>query len=317
VLARLSGINQEARRILEGDFSKALDDSSCDEIGVLARGINNLSEGLKQKADFARSIGCGELSVEYNPLSEKDTLGYSLIEMRDSLKKVAEEDARRQWATEGLAKFSETLRTNNSLQQLGDKVVADLVRYLNANQGGLFLVNDENSGDPRLDLLACYAFDRKKFLEKSIHPGEGMIGQVYLEGEKMYFSVIPQDYIKITSGLGDSNPGALLVMPLKINDRIEGVLEIASFHPMAPHEISFVEKLSENIASALASVKINARTTRLLQESQLQSEAMRAQEEEMRQNMEELEATQEEMRRAEQQYLDQIAELKKDTSASA
>jgi len=297
VLARLSTINQEAQRILEGDFSATLDDASADEIGVLARGINKLSEGLKQKADFARSIGTGKLAAEYKPLSEKDTLGHSLIEMRDSLKKVAQEDARRQWATEGLAKFSETLRTHNSLQQLGDRVVADLVKYLNANQSGLFLVNGEGGDDLRLELLACYAYNRKKYLEKTIRPGEGLVGQAYLEGEKIYLTDIPGNYLRITSGLGEANPTSLLIVPLMVNEKIEGVLEIASFHTMAPHEISFVEKISENIASALAGVKINARTTRLLEESQMQSEEMRAQEEEMRQSMEELHATQEEMRR--------------------
>jgi nitrate/nitrite-specific signal transduction histidine kinase len=297
VLSRLSNINQEAQRILEGDFSTALNDASADEIGVLAKGINKLSEGLKQKADFAKSIGTGRLVAEYKPLSEKDTLGYSLIEMRDSLKEVAQEDAKRQWATEGLAKFSETLRTHNSLQQLGNTVVADLVKYLNANQGGLFLVNDDNQDGLRLELLACYAYNRKKYLEKSIRPGEGLVGQAYLEGEQIYLTDIPRNYISITSGLGEANPTALLIMPLKVNEKIEGVLEIASFQIMAPHEINFVEKLSENIASALASVKTNARTTQLLEESQLQSEAMRAQEEEMRQSLEELHATQEEMRR--------------------
>ena len=297
VLSRLWTINREAQRILEGDFSATLNDASADEIGVLAKGINKLSEGLKQKADFARSIGAGRLVAEYKPLSEKDTLGHSLIEMRDSLKKVAEADARRQWATEGLATFSETLRTHHSLQQLGNAVVAGLVKYLHANQAGLFLVNEDDGADPRLELLACYAYNRKKYLEKTIHPGEGLVGQVYLEGETIYLTDIPRNYISITSGLGEGNPTALLIVPLKVNEKIEGVLEIASFHAMAPHEISFVEKLGENIASALAGVKINARTTRLLEESQLQSEAMRAQEEEMRQNMEEMQTTQEEMRR--------------------
>ncbi len=309
VLTRLYGINREAQRILEGDFTQTMNDASTDEIGVLAKGINNLSDGLKKKADFAKAIGCGELSTDYKPLSEKDTLGYSLIEMRDSLKQVAEEDGRRKWVTEGLAKFSETLRTHNSLEQLGAILIADLVKYMNANQGGLFIVNDENANDVRLELLSCYAYNRKKYLEKSILPGDGLVGQVFLEGEKMYLTAIPQDYIKITSGLGDSNPSSLLIIPLKINEHIEGVLELASFTKLAPHEISFVEKLSENIASALASVKINARTTRLLEESQRQSEAMRAQEEEMRQNMEELTATQEEMHRKEQEYLDRISLL--------
>lgn len=311
VLSRLFNINREARRILEGDFSTALNDASADEIGELAQGINKLSEGLKQKADFARSIGTGRLSAEYKPSGEKDTLGHSLIEMRDSLKKVAEEDSRRQWVTEGLAKFSQTLRTQNGLQALGNTVVADLVKYVHANQGGLFLVNEDDPGDLRLELLSCYAYNRKKYLEKTIRPGQGLVGQAYLEGEKIYLTDIPRNYLSITSGMGEANPTALLIVPLKVNEKIEGVLEIASFQPLAPHEISFVEKLSENIASALAGVKINARTARLLEESQLQSEAMRAQEEEMRQNMEEMQTTQEEMRRKHQAMEELLEEARR------
>jgi PAS domain S-box-containing protein len=97
--------------------------------------------------------------------------------------------------------------------------------------------------------------------------------------------------------LGDANPTSVLIVPLKLNEQIFGVVEIASFTEFRDFEMDFVQKIAESIASTISTVKVNARTQRLLEESQEMTEQMRAQEEEMRQNMEELQATQEEMQR--------------------
>jgi len=270
-----------------------------DEIGEMAAAMDNLVNGLKDTTLFAENIGKGTYATEFKPLSEHDVLGNALINMRDNLSRVADEDKKRNWATEGMAKFGEILRTNtNDLNKLTDEIVLNLVKYLKANQGAIYIIDDDQSGEePTMSMKACYAWDKKKFLNHKIHRGEGLAGQAWQEGDIIYLTEVPQNYIKITSGLGDANPTSVLIVPLKLNEQIFGVVEIASFGSFQDFEMEFVQKIAESIASTISSVKVNARTQRLLEESQEMTEQMRAQEEEMRQNMEELQATQEEMNR--------------------
>jgi PAS domain S-box-containing protein len=269
-----------------------------DEIGEMAVAMDKLVNGLKNTTFFAKNIGEGKYDSEFKPLSDHDVLGNALLEMRSNLSRVADEDKKRNWATEGMAKFGEILRENtNDVNKLCDTVIGNLVKYLSANQGALYLVDDMEADDPTVSMMSCYAWDKKKFINQQIHRGEGLIGQAWQEKDIIFLTDVPNNYIRITSGLGDANPNCVLIVPLKVNDQIFGVLEIASFNVIRDFEIEFVKKIAETMASTISTVKVNAKTQKLLEESQELTEQMRAQEEEMRQNMEELQATQEEMER--------------------
>jgi len=288
-----------------------------DEIGQMSTALNNLVRGLKDISDFSVEIGKGNFQSDFNPLSDQDVLGNSLIEMREELKKAAEEeekrkkeDEQRNWATQGIARFSDILRSNNdNMEVLSYQIISNLVKYLDANQGGLFIMNNNDEENIFLEMTACYAYNRKKFMEKRIEFGEGLIGRCVQEGETIYLTDIPEDYVNITSGLGQENPRSLLIVPLKLNEEIYGVIEIASFNKFQEFQIDFVEKIGESIASTVSTVKINIQTTELLEQSRQQAEEMASQEEEMRQNMEELRATQEQSARREAELQQKVEEL--------
>jgi PAS domain S-box-containing protein len=247
---------------------------------------------------FIESVSAGNYEIELQKNSDDDNLIGTLVTMRDKLKQNAEEDRRRNWATTGLAQIGEILRaTNSTTTELYDNIIRFIVKYTKSNQGGLFILNDDEENNHFLDLVGCYAFERKKFLTKKVAIGYGLVGQCYLEAQSIYLLEVPAEYVNITSGLGGTNPNAVLLVPLKVNDKVYGVLELASFSKYQDYEIELVEKLAETIASTISSIKVNETTRMLLERTQQQAEEMRSQEEEIRQNMEELEATQEEMRR--------------------
>ena len=100
-----------------------------------------------------------------------------------------------------------------------------------------------------------------------------------------------------------------LIVPLKMNETIVGIVELASFTSFSQHVISFVEKIGENIAHSVSSFRIAENTKRMLEESNVQAEEMRAQEEELRQNQEELQATQEAISRKYDALFKQVGDL--------
>ena len=260
-----------------------------------------LEKNINDATGFIKAIELGELDFQSEVFTESantSSLSSALLSMRSQMKDIAEKERERSWATEGLAKFVEILRANNEkIENLYNNIIASLVKYLEANQGGLFVINDDDDKNPVIELVACYAYNRKKFLEKTLSIGEGLVGQCVLEQDRIYMTEIPSGYVNITSGLGDASPRSLLIIPLKVNDKVYGVVELASFKDFEPYQIEFVEKLGESIASTISNAKVGFKTHRLLKESQMKEEQLRSQEEEMRQNMEELSATQEEMQR--------------------
>lgn len=301
VIDKLNNLAQISEGATAGDLASIETDYKDESLKRISGSIKELTNVIDQSVQFAEKIGSGDFAFEFDMTSGSNRLFDELSNMKKKLRNVSEEDRKRKWATEGLASFAETLRVNqHNLKTLSDQLLVDLVKYLSANQGAIFLTNG-NNGEEYLELVSSYAWERKKFLMQKVEKGDGLVGECWIEGEMIYMTDVPEDFIKITSGLGKANPNAVVIAPLKVNGAILGVLELASFKEFENYQLEFIAKLTENIAATIANVKASQETKVLLEVSQEHTEKLRAQEEEMQQNMEELTATQETMLRKEKE----------------
>lgn len=281
-----------------------------DELGQTIEATNALIARSKRIAQFAKSIEQGKYDVGgVKVLGEQDLLGTSLIRMRDKLKSVAEEERIQLWMSEGISKFAEILRVHNSDRfEMLEKIMEELIDRVGAGQGGIFLVDDEDKNV--LKLKTCYAYNRKKYLNQTIEYGQGIIGRCWSEGETIHMDDIPENYLKFQVGLGKGSPKSILLVPIRFNNDVLGVIELASLRTFKEYEIQLCDRIAENLGSAISGVISNENTTRLLKETQMLANELAQREEEMRQNAEELQATQEEMNKRQSILENEVNRLK-------
>ncbi|MBK6263975.1 PAS domain-containing protein [Marivirga sp. S37H4] len=229
----------------------------------------------------------------------------------DEVQRVQEEEKNRAWVTEGLGRVNNLTRAQNDPDKLSKEVISEVAKYLGANQGAIYLVEkgDTESEEPYMEMKAAFAFGRKKNMSDKVRAGEGLIGQCFLEKDMIFLTEVPENFVKIKSGLGDATPRNIVIVPLLANEEVEGIIEVASFEVLANHKIDYLKKLGESLATSFNLNKVNANTRRLLELSQEQEEQMRSQAEELHQNMEELQATQEEMERKSRETEEQNQQL--------
>ncbi len=306
----LLSLKESLASLSQGILPNKIDKKYDDEIGQMAETTNGLVQGLKDTASFAEQIGKGKFDAEFTPLSNQDILGNALINMRKSLQENEKRDKERNWIVTGVAEISEILRSHDTINELGEAVIAYLTEKIDAVQGAFYVKNDDEEDETYVELKASYAYHKKKYLNGKFKFAEGLVGQVAAEKAGILRTEIPDDYVSITSGLiGEQRPKCILINPMITEEKVYGILEFAGIHRFSPMQIKFIEEISVIIARTIFNIKVNERTRILLQESQKMSTELQEQQEVLRQNAEEMAATQEELKRTNQRLEDQIEEV--------
>jgi|WetSurSiteA1Bulk_404760.scaffolds.fasta_scaffold00479_2 ligand-binding sensor domain-containing protein len=231
-----------------------------------------------------------------------------LERQQEELRRRDEEEKDIRFLTEGIARFSDIIaKKRRSLEDLSTGMISELVRYIDASAGGIFIMDDS---DPQQIVLRaagefCISSDSKKNF--SFESGEGNIGTCFVEKQTIKVDNLPDGYIVLRSGLGKLSLHHALYVPIIQDNSCVGVIEIASIKKLPDNKVAFVEKISESLASVITIIKANEKTNEMLEQNNTQAEELRAQEEEMRQNMEEMLATQEESQRKEKEMVAQLA----------
>lgn len=297
ILKSIYQIRDYARTLRQGNFplfAAKIDD----ETSEIEDELKTIANHLRKTRDLSLQIAEGHLESKLDVYEERSELGEAFIQMHEGLSEIAQLDEQRKWVNGGLTKFNSILRESKAIKSLSDSIVTNLVQYLDANQGAIFILNEQDFQTPQMELVSVYAFDRKRFMERNISPGQGLAGQSWQEKDAIYLQEVPEDYTLINSGLGSSEPRSILVIPMIVNeDDVVGVIEIASFQAFKNYEIEFVQKLAENIGANIMTLKNNEESQQLLSEAQKTADKLKRQEEESAQSMQELVSTQEEMRK--------------------
>ena len=311
ITAPINKIREAMAYFSKGNLPQPIAVNGQDEVSEIANEFNNLLDRIKEATNFSETIGKGNLEIQYNEKFSNDALAVSLISMQNQLTEVHVENERRNWINEGLTSFNQIMRETEDPDLFYNRFLSKLIRYLSANQGYLYIVNDDVASDPVMELKAVYAYGKQRYLEEklNIHYKQGLLGQAWFDREPLNYTEIPEDFVNITSGMGEAKPRNIFILPLLYNDVVYGAIELASFHPLQPHETELVKKIGETLAGSISGLKVNQKTVALLRQSQEQMEELKAQEEQSRQFMEEMNATQEEMSRREEELKKKTREL--------
>lgn len=303
-------LQQTTRVLKELSEGKVKDATSVrvntrDEIEDMAEAVNTLAETLKTSARFANEIGKGNYEEKYDPLSDSDVLGNALLRMRENLITLRKENEENQCMQHSIVKVSEQLQGEKSQSALANDLLKMLADIIGFNIAAIFLKTED-----KLRLTSSYAYNIRKSNANEFEMGKGLIGQAAFEQKMITFTDIPDDYISIKSGLGESRPRMITVMPLIYQNQVEGVLEMGTVREISQTQLALLKRISENIAIAFRSIQLRNEMESLLHKTREQAEELKSQQQELVKANKELEEQTNALKASEEELRQQQEELR-------
>jgi len=285
-----------------------------DSVNAMA---NSLTMQVRNIADVATSVTKGDLTrqITVEAQGELDELKTNINQMIGNLRETTERNQEQDWLKTNLAKFSRMMQGQKDLESVSRLIMSELTPLVSAHHGAFFMADTETAA-PTLRLIASYAYRARKHVANRFALGEGLVGQAALEKQPILLQNVPNDYIQITSGLGEAAPRNIIVLPILFEGDVKAVIELASFLPFSNIHQTFLDQLAESIGVVLNMIQANMRTEELLEQSQnltqelqSQSEELRKQQEELKKSNTELEQQAKSLRQSEELLKEQQEEL--------
>ncbi|MFL0196243.1 response regulator [Clostridium sp. WILCCON 0269] len=254
------------------------------------------------------SEGDADLEVRLN-VNSNDELGHMSKYFNTfmcKLKELIMENRNQSWIKTGQAELGEKISGEQDISNLASNIISYVAKYLDIQIGALYIKTQENT----FKLFGSYAYNRSLHSIQEIRTGEGIIGQAALEMKPIIITNVPEDYIKVTSGLGEKIPTNIVVKPLLYEKEVQGVVELGAFKEFTDIQLKFLQQISSVIATAIHSTQARIRIKELLAQTMEQSEELQTQQEELRQNNEELEEQTKVLRESEVHLQRQQEELR-------
>ncbi len=267
----------------------------------LTDNVNQLAENLTNQvrsiADVATAVTKGDLtqSIAVEASGEMAALKDTINEMIRNLKEQTLKNAEQDWLKTNLARFSRMLQGERDLATISNLIMSELAPLVNAQYGVFYVANGDVENDTTLDLVASYGAGDPEGMKSRFALREGLIGQAAADKRAMRLESVPGDYIRIGSGLGDSRPANVNILPALFEDEVKAVIELASFEEFNETHHSFLTQLMETVGIVLNTIGATMRTEELLKESQLLTQELQARQTELTTKQEELHATNDEL----------------------
>nr|WP_300002242.1 response regulator [Tissierella sp.] len=250
---------------------------------------------------------------------ELGQLAKNFNKFMDKIEKIIIENLNESWIKTGQTDLNEKLRNAKNVEELTGNAIDYIVKYTDSQIGAIYTCTDNST----LKLLSSYAYENKAKESDEIKFGEGVIGQAALDKQTIFLKNIPDDYINISTGVGQALPKNIIVTPGIYSEDIKCIIEIGSFNEFTQLHIEFIERVSEGLAVAIGSVESRIKMQEMLETTLEQSEELKnrqielshsneyleKQTIELKQSEEILQAQQEELRQSNEELEEQSKSL--------
>ncbi|MBF0518167.1 MAG: response regulator [Nitrospirae bacterium] len=269
----------------------------------------SITSPIRRLILITKEVGSGNLNINID-VSERGEIGQlseSFLLMTENLRNISSDRDIEDWKKTGYTQIGEIMRGEQDAITLSQKLIVFISEYMGALIGAIYLTQKDQKN---LKLIGTYAHTKRKCLSNEFAFGEGVIGQAALEKQSILLTEVPEDYIKIVSGIGGRVPSNILVTPLIYNGEVKGVIELGAFTTFTGYQMEFMESVSEAIAISFGVVQSRDSMKELLILTQNQSEELQEQQEELRANNEALANQTKTLRASELKLQEQQEELR-------
>jgi CheY-like chemotaxis protein/signal transduction histidine kinase/HAMP domain-containing protein len=250
----------------------------------------NLTTQVRAIAEVATAVTKGDLtrSIQVDARGEVAELKDNINTMIGNLRLTTDRNNEQDWLKTNMARFTGMLQGQRDLATVGRTLLSELVPLVNAHQGVIYRVVDEDGAGPLLELMAAYANAPDGGYPERLLPGESWLGQCAVDKRRILITEIPRGTVVLGGAMVKALPRSMVVFPILFEGRIKAVMGLASLGEFTPSHLAFLEQLTASIGIMLNSIEATMQTEALLTQSQQLAAELQTQQRELQGKNEQL-----------------------------